>query len=52
MLDEIDLYMIPKSDAKTMDCVEMFELALAAMKHVTETVNEGKKSGVHRSKIG
>jgi hypothetical protein len=31
-----------KSELETVDCKEMFELALSAMKRVTEMVNEGK----------
>lgn len=42
ILENSDLCMINNtSNAKIIDCKEMFELALAAMKHVTETVNEG-----------
>lgn len=32
---------IPKSEAEMIDCKETLELALAAMKRVTEMVNEG-----------
>lgn len=32
---------ITKSEAEMIDCKETLELALSAMKHVTEMVNEG-----------
>jgi len=32
-----------KSEQETVDCKEMFELALSAMKRVTEMVNEGTR---------
>ncbi|XP_055535482.1 uncharacterized protein LOC129724532 isoform X2 [Wyeomyia smithii] len=40
-----------KSDLETMDCREVFELALAAMRRVTEMVNEGKRHSEYLSRI-
>lgn len=44
-----------KVESETVDCKETFELALAAMKRVTEMVNEGKSTletiSYHRLKL-
>lgn len=40
-----------KSEIETIDCREVFELALTAMKKVTEMVNEGKRHSEYLSRI-
>ncbi|XP_053674386.1 uncharacterized protein LOC128724690 [Anopheles nili] len=40
-----------KSDLETMDCREVFEMALTAMRRVTEMVNEGKRHSEYLSRI-
>lgn len=42
LLPLLNLRKCTKSDLETMDCREVFELALTAMKRVTEMVNEGE----------
>lgn len=41
ILAQMDLKNMSKSEQETVDCKEMFEMALSAMKRVTEMVNEG-----------
>lgn len=48
VLAKVDL---TKQEAETVDCKEVFELALAAMKQVTEMVNEGKRHSEYLSRI-
>ncbi|XP_055623832.1 uncharacterized protein LOC129767205 isoform X2 [Toxorhynchites rutilus septentrionalis] len=40
-----------KAELETMDCQEVFELALTAMRRVTEMVNEGKRHSEYLSRI-
>lgn len=44
-------HQLSKNDTETKDCKEMFEVALKAMKRVTEMVNEGKRRSEYLSRI-
>ncbi|XP_058837010.1 uncharacterized protein LOC131693311 isoform X2 [Topomyia yanbarensis] len=47
----LNLRKCTKSELETMDCREVFELALSAMRRVTEMVNEGKRHSEYLSRI-
>ncbi|XP_021697248.1 uncharacterized protein LOC5577573 isoform X2 [Aedes aegypti] len=51
LLPLLNLRKCTKSDLETMDCREVFELALTAMKRVTEMVNEGKRHSEYLSRM-
>ena len=44
LLPTLNLRKCTKSELETMDCREVFELALSAMRRVTEMVNEGEQA--------
>lgn len=47
----MDYKSMTKSEIETIDCKEIFELALTAMRKVTEMVNEGKRHSEYLSRI-
>ncbi|XP_063698605.1 uncharacterized protein LOC134829463 isoform X2 [Culicoides brevitarsis] len=47
----MDYRNMTKSEIETIDCREIFEMALNAMKKVTEMVNEGKRHSEYLSRI-
>ncbi|EAA10752.4 AGAP006382-PA [Anopheles gambiae str. PEST] len=51
LLPTLNLRKCTKSELETMDCREVFELALSAMRRVTEMVNEGKRHSEYLSRI-
>jgi Rho guanine nucleotide exchange factor 4 len=51
LLLKSDIHQLSKNDLETIDCKEMFDLALNAMKRVTEMVNEGKRHSEYLSRI-
>lgn len=51
ILLKLDLQQLSKHDIETIDCKEMFDVALGAMKRVTEMVNEGKRHSEYLSRI-
>jgi Rho guanine nucleotide exchange factor 4 len=51
ILLKMDMQQLSKHDLETIDCREMFDLALNAMKRVTEMVNEGKRHSEYLSRI-
>ncbi|XP_035789930.1 uncharacterized protein LOC118465634 isoform X2 [Anopheles albimanus] len=51
LLPTLNLRKCTKSELETMDCKEVFEMALSAMRRVTEMVNEGKRHSEYLSRI-
>uniref|UniRef100_A0A182NIF9 DH domain-containing protein n=1 Tax=Anopheles dirus TaxID=7168 RepID=A0A182NIF9_9DIPT len=51
LLPTLNLRKCTKSELETMDCREVFEMALSAMRRVTEMVNEGKRHSEYLSRI-
>uniref|UniRef100_A0A182Q4X2 DH domain-containing protein n=1 Tax=Anopheles farauti TaxID=69004 RepID=A0A182Q4X2_9DIPT len=51
LLPTLNLRKCTKSELETMDCREVFEMALSAMRRVTEMVNEGKRNSEYLSRI-
>uniref|UniRef100_A0A1Q3F2U6 Putative invasion-inducing protein n=1 Tax=Culex tarsalis TaxID=7177 RepID=A0A1Q3F2U6_CULTA len=51
LLPQLNLRKCTKSELETLDCRETFELALTAMRRVTEMVNEGKRHSEYLSRI-
>lgn len=51
ILLKMDVHQLGKNDLETIDCKEMFDVALSAMKRVTEMVNEGKRHSEYLSRI-
>lgn len=47
----MDVHQLSKRDVETIDCKEIFDVALGAMKRVTEMVNEGKRHSEYLSRI-
>lgn len=50
LLPQLNLRKCTKSELETLDCRETFELALTAMRRVTEMVNEGELFSEKRKK--
>ncbi|KFB48606.1 AGAP006382-PA-like protein [Anopheles sinensis] len=51
LLPTLNLRKCTKSELETMDCREVFEMALSAMRRVTEMVNEGKRHSEYLSRV-
>lgn len=51
ILLKLDVHQLSKHDLETIDSKEMFEVALNAMKRVTEMVNEGKRHSEYLSRM-
>lgn len=51
LLLKMDVHQLSKHDVETIDCKEMFDVALNAMKRVTEMVNEGKRHSEYLSRM-
>lgn len=51
IIQKYELHQLPKQEAETIDSKEIFELALNAMKRVTEMVNEGKRHSEYLSRM-
>ncbi|CRK90297.1 CLUMA_CG004007, isoform A, partial [Clunio marinus] len=51
ILLKLDVHQLSKNDLETIDSKEIFEVALSAMKRVTEMVNEGKRHSEYLSRM-
>lgn len=51
LLPMLNLRKCTKSELETMDCREVFEMGLSAMRRVTEMVNEGKRHSEYLSRV-
>ena len=51
ILLKLDVHQLSNKDLETVDCKEIFEMSLNAMKRVTEMVNEGKRHSEYLSRM-